>query len=403
MKTIISTTLVIILLSGIISSCEKVTVDEPEQLNYFMKLYGNYFSDRLNGIDIAENERILIAGDRTLEEGELEGWLIITDKEGMVVNEKAYNLNNDVRVLGTHTGINNYFVACEINPTGLHNGWVLVYDETMEMIDSLDFSIDIEAIKGVEFLKKSGQTKFLLHGNNGNTDEILIYEIVPNSSVQLMSRNEIYGELNGRLYVFEGANDTLYLAGSVPEVAGATATDVKSNILVSCLHNDNLLWSYSHGEYEVSELCSGIVYINNQLLIGGAQKISDEHHFANELFIYELDHNGQLYATQIFTPKGQSRAYEMLLNGNDELVWTGERKIDERNIRIFMARTTLNGQVILETEYGDRGYSSGRRITKLPGIDQGFLLSGILSTSGVSNDANDVLVIKVDKNGDWIQ
>jgi hypothetical protein len=91
-----------------------------------------------------------------------------------------------------------------------------------------------------------------------------------------------------------------------------------------------------------------------------------------------------------------------VLNGIEELVWSGERNIDERNIRIFMARTTLNGQTKLETEYGDRGYSSGRRITMLPGVDRGFLLSGILSTSGVSEDANDVLVIKVDKNGDWI-
>ena len=101
--------------------------------------------------------------------------------------------------------------------------------------------------------------------------------------------------------------------------------------------------------------------------------------------------------------EGASRAFEMVLNGNDELVWTGERKIDERNIRIFMARTTLNGQIMLEAEYGDRGYSSGRRITMLPVSISGFLLSGVLSTSGVGEDANDVLVIKVDENGDWIE
>lgn len=402
MKTKILISILIISVLTIFTGCEKASVDKPQQLEYFMKLYGNYFNDRLNGIDITENEHIVIAGDRTLDEGELEGWLVITDQEGMVAKQRAYNMENDVSVFATHVRNDIYFTACELNPDGVHNGWVLVYDESMNLSDSLSFTVNIESIRNVEFLQKSEQIRFLLHGNNGNADEVLIYEIGADNTVQLVSRNQFYGELQGRLYLYEAGNNVLYLASSVPEVDGQTSVGSKSNILVSCLMNDNLVWSYSHGEVGVSEFCSGVAYVNGQILVGGSQRVSDEHHFAEQFFIYELNENGQIEQTQLMTPNGPSRAFEMVLNGDDELVWIGERKIDERNTRIFMARTTLNGQTKLETEYGDRGYSSGRRITMLPGVDHGFLISGILSTSGVSEDANDVLVIKVDKNGDWI-
>lgn len=403
MNTNIFIAIAVIIIAGVVSSCEKVAVDEPEQLNYFMKLYGNYYNDRLNSIDITNNENIVLAGERTLEEGDVAGWLIMTDQAGMVEVERTYHLDNNVRVLGAYVRDNIYFTACEINPVSPHNGWVLVYDEMLNLTDSLSFSIDIEKVIGVEFLKMSDQVRFLLHGNNGNTDEILIYEIGDDNAVHLISRNEMYGTLQGRLYVYETANNTLYLAGSVPEIAGQVGPDAKSNIMVSCVMNDNIVWSYSHGEIGVSELCAGIVSVDDQLLVGGSQKISDENHFADSLFIYKLDDYGQIQSNQSVLLTGPNRAYEMMLNSNNELVWTGERKIDERNIRIFMARTTLNGQIILEVEYGDRGYSSGRRITMLPESSSGFLLSGILSTSGVSEDANDVLVIKVDKNGDWIE
>jgi len=403
MKANIFITIITLLVISTFYSCEKVTVDKAEKLDYFMKLYGNYFNDRLNGIDITNDGRIIIAGDRVLEEGNLEGWLVITDQEGMVEQERTYNLDNDVRVFSAYFRQNSYFTACEMTPTGEHNAWVLVYDESMNFTDSLAFSVDIETVLGIAFLQHSDQVRFLLHGNNGLTDEVIIYEIGTDNAVHLISRNEMYGELQGRLYVHETTNDVLYLAGSVPEVAGQSGPDAKSNIMVSCMMDDNLVWSYSLGEPNVSELCSGVVLVNDYLLVGGSQKLSEEHHFADNLFIYELNNYGQLQATYDVETNAMSRSYQMMLNGENELVWTGESKVDERTIHIFMARTTLNGQVILETEYGDRGYSSGRRITMLPGVDRGFLLSGILSTSGVSEDANDVLVIKVDQNGDWIE
>jgi hypothetical protein len=393
--------IVIILILGMIASCKKVSVDKPEKLDYFMKLYGNYFNDRLNGVDITDDERIVLAGDRTLEEGEIEGWFIITDDEGMVQFERKYNFENDIRVFETSVNQSTYFIACEVNQGSSHNGWVVVYDENMMFSDSLSFTVDIETIKSIQFLEKSQQERFLLHGNNGSTDEVLIYEIGTDNGVHLISRNEMYGELEGRLYIFENSQSTIYMAGSVPEVAGQSGTGT-SNIMVSRLDNDNIVWSYSIGDPGESELCAGIVFTDNQLFIGGSKKLSEEHYFADKLFIYKLNDYGQVAAIHDVETNGASRSFEMVLNGADELVWTGERKVDERTIRIFMARTTLNGQIKLEAEYGDRGYSSGRNITMLPGIERGFLISGILSTSGVSEDANDVLVIKVDKNGDWI-
>ena len=271
MKTILLPVIVLIIVSGIMTSCEKVAVDKPEQLDYFMKLYGNYYNDRLNSVDITNNENIVLAGERTLEEGEVEGWLIITDESGMVEVERTYHLNNDVRVLGAHVRDNIYFTACEINPSSPHNGWVMVYDEMLNLTDSVAFSVDVETVIGVEFLEMSDQVRFLLHANNGTTDEILIYEIGVDNDVQLISRNEMYGTLQGRLYVFEKANNLLYLAGSVPEVAGQEGPNAKSNIMVSCLMGDNLVWSYSYGEIGVSELCAGIVSVDGQILVGGSQ------------------------------------------------------------------------------------------------------------------------------------
>jgi hypothetical protein len=88
----------------------------------------------------------------------------------------------------------------------------------------------------------------------------------------------------------------------------------------------------------------------------------------------------------------------MIVNGDNEFAFIGER-VDDQNSKVFMARTSLTGDVLSENEYGYKGLNRGRFIINLPGENKGFIIAGNISTSA---DAKDILVIKANETGEWI-
>ncbi len=383
--------------------CEKTTVDQPKDLQYFMKIYGNYFNDHLCDVDVDDAEEIALAGYRTKIEGLEEGWLICTDAQGMVKWEKSMAETFNTRGYGARMNDGVYFAACQYPHTsGMQKGIIFHYADDGNLIDSASFDLEVDAVKDIKFLEKRPGNQFMVHVNLNNQDAIYIYEMQSDTAVNLISANSLFNELSGRMYFYEKDDESLFLTGSVEESSSIGEEQVRTNMMFSYLSNDNVLWSYPYGEIGITEKAVGVVFKDDVIYVAG-NKIVDEEGVANNVFILELNEAGQIVQNSTLSLKGNNKAYSMITNRDDELVFVGEQKIDEKNVKIFMGRTTFNGEVLLQNEYGDKGISSGRFVMSLPGNNSGFLIAGNLSTSGVSPDANDILVIKVNENGDWIE
>ncbi len=388
---------------SLVFSCEKTTVDQPVELQYFMKIYGDYFNDHLSDVDVVESEDIALAGYRTKLEGLEEGWLIYTDAQGMVKWDKTLSETFNTRGYGVCIKDGVYFAACHFPHTaGMQRGIVYHFSEEGEIIDSVIFDLNVDAVKDIKFLKKRPGNQFMVHVNHNNQDAIYIYEMNSDSEVELISANSLFNELNGRMYLYENDNGAIVLTGSVAESGSVNDEVVHTNMMLSYLYNDNLIWSYSYGETGITEKAAGVIYKDDAIYVAG-NNIDADGEVADSIFILQLNEAGHIEQNSTVELTGNNKVYSMITNNENELVFVGEQKVDEKNVKIFMARTTFNGQVLMQNEYGDKGISSGRFVMSLPGNNRGFLIAGNLSTSGVSPDANDILLIKVNENGDWIE
>ena len=103
--------LIIATLPFLAISCNEIPADSPKSLDYFMKFYGNYHNDNLYDISITQNEEIVLAGYRSVNEDQEEAWIIKTGTNGMVEWEKAYSGLNNHRGYGLLVNENIYFAG----------------------------------------------------------------------------------------------------------------------------------------------------------------------------------------------------------------------------------------------------------------------------------------------------
>jgi hypothetical protein len=384
--------LLIAIISIIAISCDKITVDSPKDLDYFMKFYGNYYNDNLYDIGITQAEEIVLAGYRNLDEDQEEAWIIKTGTDGMVEWEKTYSGLNSQRGYGLLVDGNIYFTRYTTED-GSPQGFLYVYNMDGTVVDSSDFSIDGDEVEDIDFMKKSINRRFVAQVKKDGKHELHIYEISASNQAVLVSKNQLHSVVDERMYYYEQENGDFYITGSIQEVDNETYSD----IMVSHIVDDNIVWSYSYGEPGVTEKSSGITLLNDLLYVA-ATEILDP--VANEGQVYLMKMNTIGLEAEIYDINltGNNTSYDMIVNGDNEFAFIGER-IDDQNSKVFMARTSLTGDVLSENEYGYKGLNRGRFIVNLPGENKGFIIAGDITTSA---NAKDILVIKANETGEWI-
>ncbi len=390
--------LIIATLPFLAISCNEITVDNPKSLDYFMKFYGNYHNDNLYDISITQNEEIVLAGYRNVNEAQEEAWIIKTGVDGMVEWEKAYSGINNFRAYGLLVNENIYFAGYEkIDTSTTQKGFLCQYNMEGNVIDSVPFNIIADEVKDIKFLTNNTNIRFVVHIAKDNSDEIHIYEVTASNDVNLISKNQLYSTIDGSVYYYEQENGDLFLTGSIKEVDD----DQYSDIMVSHIVDDNIVWSYSYGDAGETEKSSGIILLNDMLYVAVTEvldPVADE----GEVYIMQLNNIGLNEEKLNVALSGNNTSYSMIVNGDEEFVFVGERKIDDQNSKVFMARTSIAGEVLSENEYGNKGLCRGRFVINLPGENKGFIIAGNMSTSGVNHDAKDILVIKANETGEWI-
>lgn len=392
MKRIVK--LIVTVLPIFILSCNDITVDNPEPLDYFMKFYGNYHNDKLYDIKATTNEEIILTGYRVNAEGSENAWIIKTSTDGMVEWEKEYSGTNNFRGYGLFVDQNIYYAGFEMSElTNNQQGFLCNYSMDGNLIDSLSFNIMADEVKDIKFLNHNANHRFLVHVALNGSDRLNIYEL-NNNEINLISTNPLYNTIEGSIYFYEEQNGDLYITGSFNEVDNEGFSD----IMVTRFVDDNILWSYNYGEAGITEEASGIVLFDNSLYIAASNKNNSE----ENVYILKLTSSGLDAETINVDLTGNNTSYSMIVNSTNEFVFVGERKIDEYISKVFMARTSLTGEVLLENEYGYEGTSRGRFVINLTGTRKGFIIAGNIATSSASEDAVDVLVIKVDEFGEWI-
>ena len=374
-------------------SCSKITIDNPKSLDYFMKFYGNYYNDNLYDIGITQDQEIVLAGYRSNSEELEEAWIIKTGTDGMVEWEKAYSGHNNFRGYGLLLDENIYFAGYEERVDSTQIGFLYHYNLDGSLIDSTFFEIEVDEVKDIKFMTNNTNIRFVAHIARNNSDEIYIYEITASNQVNLISKNKLYSTLNGSMYYYEQENGGFYITGSIQEVDNEKYSD----IMVSHILDDNIVWSYNYGEPGVTEKSSGITLLNDLLYVA-ATEILDP--VADEGQVYLMKMNAIGLEAEIYNIAltGNNTSYDMIVNGDNEFAFIGERK-DDQTSKVFMARTSLIGDVLSENEYGYKGLSRGRFIVNLPGENKGFIIAGDISTS---DDAKDIIVIKANETGEWI-
>lgn len=387
--------LIIAIIPFLAISCSEIPVDSPKSLDYYMKFYGNYHNDNLYDISITQNEEIVLAGYRNVNEAQEEAWIIKTGTDGMVEWEKTYSGLNNQRGYGLFVNENIYFAGYVDDST--QTGFLRQYNMDGTVIDSTEFSIQADEVKDIKFLTNNTNIRFVVHIAKGGSDEIHIYELTSSFEANLVSKNQLHSTLDGSMYYYEQENGDLYLTGSIKEVDN----DQYSDIMVSHIVDDNIVWSYSYGEQGETEKSSGIVLLNDILYVT-ATKILDPVADEGQVYLIQMSSTGLNAEILNLSLIGNNTSYDMLVNGDEEFVFVGERRIDEQNSKVFMARTSLTGEVLSENEYGYKGLCRGRFVVKLQGENKGFIIAGNMSTSGVNADAKDILVIKANETGEWI-
>lgn len=378
-----------------ILACDEFSADDPKPLDYYMKFYGNYHNDQLYDIEVTESEEVILAGYRTMDDESEQAWIIKTGADGMVEWEKTYSGENNYRGYGLAVENRIYFAGFEKNESSTQHGFLCQFDLQGEQIDSVSFSIDADDVKDIKFLTEKSNIRLLVHTEKNSSDEICIYELTSTNEVDLISTSPLYRSLEGRLYFNKQESGDMFLTGSFKEVDNEEYYD----IMVARLIDDNIVWSYNYGESGVTEKSSGIELVESELYIAATKEINSE----SNVYILKLSESGLDAEEMEVLLEGNNVSYSIIVNSSDEFVFVGERKIDDFNSKIFMARTSFSGSVLLNNEYGYKGISSGRFVTNLKGSTKGFVIAGNLTTSGTNDDAVDVIVLKVNEQGNWIQ
>jgi hypothetical protein len=376
-------------------SCSKIPVDNPKNLDYFMKFYGNYHNDNLYDISITPNEEIVLAGYRNIGEDQEEAWIIKTGTDGMVEWEKEYSDSNNYRGYGLLVDENIYFARYEKVGGETQNGFLFEYNMDGTVIDSTEFFIQADEVKDIKFMTNNTNIRLVAHIVKDLNDEIHIFEAT-SDAVSLISKNQLHSTLDGSMYYYEQENGDFYITGSIQEAGSDNYTDV----MVSHIVDDNIVWSYTYGDENVTEKSSGIVLLNENLYVAATELIDPA---ANEWQVHlrKMSSTGSdEEIINISDLTGNNTSYDMIVNGENEFVFVGERRIDDQTSKVFMARTSLTGEVLSENEYGgDIGLCRGRFVVSLPGENKGFVIAGNISTSA---DAKDILVVKANETGEWI-
>ncbi len=374
-------------------SCSEIPADSPKSLDYFMKFYGNYHNDNLYDISITPNEEIVLAGYRNIGEDQEEAWIIKTGTDGMVEWEKEYSDSNNYRGYGLLVDESIYFARYEEVGGETQNGVLFEYNMDGTVIDSLEFFIQADEVKDIKFMTNNTNIRLVAHIVEGENDEIHIFEAT-SDTVNLISKNQLHSALDGSMYYYEQENGDFYITGSIQEVGSVDYTDV----MVSHIVDDNIVWSYTYGDENVKEISSGIVLLNENLYIAATEIVNLATN-EGQVFLWQMSSTG-LEEEIINVPlEGNNTSYDMIVNGDIEFVFVGERKIDDQNSKVFMARTSLVGEPLSENEYGNLGLCRGRFVVNLPGENKGFVIAGNISTSA---DAKDILVVKANETGEWI-
>jgi hypothetical protein len=385
-----------VVLAIVLYSCNEIKLEQPENLDYFMKFYGNFHNDQLSDVAVSGSENIILTGYREVVEEKDEAWIIKTGKGGMVEWEKTLSGTNNFRGYGLFVDETIYYVGYEqtLEATS-QRGFLYQYSMAGRLIDSISFNIEAETVKDMKFLNEGTNIRFIAHVNKNSQDEVLIYEINQRNAVNLVSANRLFKVVEDRLYFYERDNGNIYFSGSINQ----SGADGNTDILVSCLESDNFIWSYVYGEEDISEKAAGIVYMDDFLFLGGTKMKTNK--ATGSTYILKLDNTGQEIGQNGVGQGDNSVVYDFKLHNDNEFVFTGKKVIDSKNSKIFLVRTSLRGAVKVEKDYGEKGLSEGRYIRNLPG-GRGFVIAGNVSTSGVNTEAKDVLVIKVNEEGEWI-
>jgi|GEM_PF-3132620 len=385
------TKFIILIIPFLAISCDEINVDDPIKTDYFMKFYGNYHNDNLYDIKVTQSEEIILAGYRKLTDESEEAWIIKTGNDGMVNWEKVFSGTNNFRGYGLYVDDIINYAGYELIPgSTIQKGFLCQYNMDGTLIDSLSYDIIADEVKDIKFLANNSNLRFIVHVALNSSDEIYIFEITPGNEINLISANKLYSTVEGSLYFFEQENGNLYLSGSIQEVGNPGYTD----IMVSRIVDDNIIWSYHYGNLSEIEKASGIVLLDNSLYVS-ATKLSNE----GSLYVMQMDASGLNAQNVDIEIAGDNTSYSMIVNSQNEFVIVGERILDINNSKIFMSRIALDGQVLLDNEYGNTGFSKGRFVLNLEGVNKGFIIAGDVTTAP---DSKDVLVVKADESGQWI-
>lgn len=380
-------------------SCDDISEGDPVRQDYYMKLYGSYFSDNLTDVVVNDQEEILLAGYRKYHDDIERGWLIKTHADGMEAWEREFIATSHVRLYGLMVDKHIYCVgARNTEVLSKKEGFLCTYSEDGELMDSLVFNVQAEVIKDMKFLTQNAHLRIVVHTYNGGSDEVCIFELGDNKQVELLSRNALYNVIDGRLYFYEQEDGKIYLSGSMEE----PGSDGKQDIMVARLVDDNILWSYTYGEKGISERASGIVLQNDNLYVA-ATRYSTEDVMQPEVFMMRLNTSGIEQETMEVALTGNNASYSMIHHYNQQFVLVGKRIIDNKNSKVFMSIVNNRGQVVTEQVYGYKGFSQGKFVKNCPSSKTDFVIAGDIATSAISPDAVDVLVVKANFLGEWIE
>jgi hypothetical protein len=375
-------------------SCSEAELKAPEKQDYFLKLYGNFHKDHLSDIDMTEEGNIVLTGYRNNVDDKEEAWIIKTDEQGMTSWEKIISGNQNYKGYSLLVDEKIYHLGCQENPdSDIQIGSLYSFGSDGTIVDSLKFDIYAQEVKGMKFLKRRSNLRFIVHVHN-KQDEVYIYEVTGQDNINKLSENQLHDDVNGQLYYYEQDNGNIFLTGTTNEIGTNEYTD----IMVASLENNKIAWSFNYGENESIERASGILLKDDQLYVAGSEANNDDQDCVH---IFKLTKDGEKIDRYDLNLEGQNISYDFTSKSGDEFLFTGVRKIDNKNSKIFLARTSLKGTIKAEKLYGDKGISKGKIVKKMPG-EEAFIVAGDISTSGVNSEAKDIIVVKVNESGEWI-
>ncbi len=379
-------------------SCSEIIVDEPVKQEYFMKFYGNYYSDFLTDIAVNTEDEIILTGYSNTDMDVEKGWLIKTDIYGMVDWKKKIAGTTNLRLYGVLVDGSIYCSGYRMTE-GLSNkeGFLYHYNSQGDLLDTLVFNIEADKIKDMKFLDNSDNIRIIAHINRNGTDQVNLYELTNAGSVSLLSTNALPLTIEGKIHFHEQKNGNIYIAGSSNE----DDEDGQTDIMLSYLTGNNISWTYFFGEEGKVERASGIVMYNNYLYIAASGYLT-ENVDRSGVYLLKLTKEGVKTDTMNVNLPGSNIPADMLCYKGNKFLIVGERTRDRKNSDVFMSVISDEGETLIEKSYGYKGLSTGKFAVNLASGNQGYIIAGDITTSPLTTEAVDVLVIKADENGEWI-